>query len=226
MSRWRKYGKDRLYVNGADGVRIGWLDNISGERVIERPEFAAAFEAAVANEGVSPGALPSCADRPNLPRRHRRSVASEPIWVDLAENRPGQAARKQAIAEREAMREAVKAWHVHRAAVRPQDRRASLASWCRRRGGRRALGSRPRNSTAGGSLHAVNVGTQGSDIDHVVIGPGGVYTLNTKTHRGHRVTVYERAIFVDGYKQPYLRNSRHEAERAARLSDASMRIPS
>ena len=44
-----------------------------------------------------------------------------------------------------------------------------------------------------------------------------MYTLNTKTHRGHRVTVYEHAILVDRHKQPYLRNSRHEAERASRL---------
>ncbi len=26
VRRWRRYGKDRLYVHGADGVRVGWVD--------------------------------------------------------------------------------------------------------------------------------------------------------------------------------------------------------
>jgi hypothetical protein len=30
-------------------------------------------------------------------------------------------------------------------------------------------------------LHSVPVGSRDSDIDHVVIGPGGVYTINAKT---------------------------------------------
>jgi hypothetical protein len=38
-------------------------------------------------------------------------------------------------------------------------------------------------------LHAVPVGDRGSDIDHVVIGHGGVYTVNTKTHLIPNVTI-------------------------------------
>jgi hypothetical protein len=88
VSRWRKYGKDRLYVNGADGVRIGWLDNVSGERVIERPEFAAAFEAALAKEGApATGVLLAPATQLAAPPRPPRP--SEPIWVDLAPNPTG-----------------------------------------------------------------------------------------------------------------------------------------
>ncbi|MBG6212216.1 hypothetical protein RCH23_000129 [Cryobacterium sp. CAN_C3] len=33
-------------------------------------------------------------------------------------------------------------------------------------------------------LHAVPVGSGSSDIDHVVIGPAGVFTINTKNHTG------------------------------------------
>src|SRR4051812_26505092 len=32
------------------------------------------------------------------------------------------------------------------------------------------------------TLHAVPVGDRGSDIDHVVLGPGGVFTINAKHH--------------------------------------------
>jgi hypothetical protein len=36
-------------------------------------------------------------------------------------------------------------------------------------------------------LHAVPIGSKGSDIDHLLIGPGGVWTVNTKNHPGKRI---------------------------------------
>src|SRR5690606_35171094 len=64
---------------------------------------------------------------------------------------------------------------------------------------------------------AVPVGENGSDIDHLVIGPAGVFTLNTKRHPGANVWVGERAILINGHRTKYLRNSRFEASRAGRL---------
>ncbi|PZE30185.1 nuclease-related domain-containing protein [Curtobacterium sp. MCBD17_028] len=66
-------------------------------------------------------------------------------------------------------------------------------------------------------LHAVPVGTGQSDIDHVVIGPGGVFTVNTKNHAGQKVFVGGGSFMVSGYRQPHMRNALHEAERAERL---------
>lgn len=66
-------------------------------------------------------------------------------------------------------------------------------------------------------LHSVPVGLKGSDIDHIVVGPSGVYTINTKRHRGKRVWVGDRIILVNGQKTDHLRNSRYEAERASKL---------
>ena len=66
-------------------------------------------------------------------------------------------------------------------------------------------------------LHAVPIGGRGSDIDHVLIGPGGVFVLNTKTHPGGKIWAGRIAIRVNGFAVPYLRYSRHEAARAAKL---------
>lgn len=66
-------------------------------------------------------------------------------------------------------------------------------------------------------LHAVPVGTKGSDIDHVLIGPPGVFTLNAKHHPHGNVWVYYDAFAVNGQKYPYIRNSRFEARRASKL---------
>ena len=74
-------------------------------------------------------------------------------------------------------------------------------------------------------LHSVPVGERDADIDHVLIGPAGVFTINTKTHPGKRVTVYSKAIYVGGTRTDYLRNSRHEAERAGRLLSRAVERP-
>jgi hypothetical protein len=225
VSRWRRYGKDRLYVNTTDGVRIGWLDYVSGERVIERPDLSDAFEAALANEGLGPvitvAASPSLRVAPSIPPPPR---PSGPMWVDLAQNKPGQAAREQANAHLEDMRERSK---VGTFLARAFDVKTDERAWRVGAEGEETVGAQLASLDRHGwrFLHAVVVGTRGSDIDHVAIGPGGVYTLNTKTHRGHRVTVYERAILIDGHKQPYLRNSQHEAERASRLLTAACGFP-
>jgi Nuclease-related domain len=70
-------------------------------------------------------------------------------------------------------------------------------------------------------VHSVPVGSRGSDIDHVLVGPAGVFTVNTKSHRDSNVWVGPNTIMVSGHRQPYLRNSRHEANRASRLLSAA-----
>ncbi|WP_255219365.1 nuclease-related domain-containing protein [Kocuria salina] len=74
-------------------------------------------------------------------------------------------------------------------------------------------------------LHAVPVGAGVSDIDHVLIGPAGVFTLNTKNHAGRNVWIGERAILIDGHKQHYLPHARHEAARAAKRLSAAVGEP-
>ncbi len=74
-------------------------------------------------------------------------------------------------------------------------------------------------------LHAVPIGKDDSDIDHVVIGPGGVFTINTKHHRGQSVWVAGRTFMVAGHKQPHLRNAEHEAQRASKLLTKAASAP-
>ena len=65
-------------------------------------------------------------------------------------------------------------------------------------------------------LHAVPVGRAGADIDHVVIAPFGVVTVNTKATKT-RVWVGEHGMTVGGKSVDYLRKSRAEAHRTERL---------
>ena len=61
------------------------------------------------------------------------------------------------------------------------------------------------------------VGTRGSDIDHLIIGPGGVFTANAKHHPDAKIWVGGSTFLVNGHRQPYIHNARHEATRAGKL---------
>ncbi len=44
--RWRKYGKDRLYVSDHTGERVGWADLLTRATTVEEPELATEFHEA------------------------------------------------------------------------------------------------------------------------------------------------------------------------------------
>lgn len=74
-------------------------------------------------------------------------------------------------------------------------------------------------------LHGVPIGHEGSDIDHVVIGPPGVFTINTKHHRGKRLDVRGDAVFIGGTYLPYVPKARHEAQCARDALTADLPTP-
>lgn len=66
-------------------------------------------------------------------------------------------------------------------------------------------------------FHALPVGTKEADIDHLVVGPGGVFSINTKHHSGKTIWVANRTLRVSGHRQPHIPNAEHEASRATKL---------
>lgn len=70
----------------------------------------------------------------------------------------------------------------------------------------------------------IPVGARGANIDHLVVGPGGVFTVNTKNLTG-KAWVGPRALRVNGHRTDYLPKAAAEARRAARLLDAAHARP-
>lgn len=66
-------------------------------------------------------------------------------------------------------------------------------------------------------FHALPAGSEGTDIDHVVVGPGGVFTIHTKLHRGKKVRVAGRTVVVEGERMPHIRRAEVEAARVTTL---------
>jgi hypothetical protein len=61
-------------------------------------------------------------------------------------------------------------------------------------------------------LHGVELG-RGGDVDHLLVGRVGVFTVNTKHHPGARVTVGRSVVVVRGRQQPYAAKALREASR-------------
>ncbi len=66
-------------------------------------------------------------------------------------------------------------------------------------------------------LHSVPVGSWDTDIDHVVIGPPGVFTINAKYSPGKKVWAKGYGLLVDGQRTSYVRKAMNEAQRASNL---------
>ncbi len=70
----------------------------------------------------------------------------------------------------------------------------------------------------------IPVGERGANIDHVIVGPPGVFTVNAKNLTG-KIWVGARSIRHNGHKTDYLPKSVAEAKRASRLLSSVLGRP-
>ncbi|HEY0117680.1 MAG TPA: NERD domain-containing protein [Cellulomonas sp.] len=63
------------------------------------------------------------------------------------------------------------------------------------------------------TVHDVPLGRQGTCVEHLLIGPGGLFTVTERRHPGQSVVGRGRAMTVDGRPVAYLRDARLEATR-------------
>ena len=223
VNRWRRFGHDRLYVTRADETKVGWWDLKTAKGYPESPADVHVLAEAVstwkssqlelAEPGPSSAAPVQTAERPPTPPQATEALVARP-WLDLATNLPGAEAREQALAARDAA--PVKAFLARALGVHTAERGWRIGADGEEKVAAR-LAKLARKDPRWRILHAIPVGARGADIDHLVIGPAGVFTLNAKHHPDAKIWVGGDTFLVDGHKQPYIRNSRHEAARAAKL---------
>jgi hypothetical protein len=223
VARWRKYGKDRLYVTVGDGTKLGWHDLTTGKTHVEQPDRGDVLRAAIAawlSEHTA-GSVPArpCDAPDSAPATlpllgDGESQVPEPEPEDLADRCAGAMAREQAVALKQAA--PVRTFVARVLGVHTDERAWRIGADGEEKVAVQ-LAKLARKDPRWRFLHAIPVGENGSDIDHLVIGPGGVFTLNAKHHPGGNIWVGGGTFLVNGHRQPYLRNSRNEARRAGRL---------
>lgn len=246
VRRWTRFGHDRLYASTPGGTDLGYLDLATGRfhsddltnlpllrKAIEdhlgtrepvrvpdveptqrattpAPPMPVTPSTAPSGLGVGAPTGPPAGSPTGLTTGPPAGAARE--WHDLANVRAGAAARERALAERE---EQGLARHLF---ARLVDARTEERSWRIGADGEEAVAAQLAKLGAEWRiLHAVRVGSRGADIDHVVIGPGGVFTVNAKHHPKASVWVGGETFMVNGRREPYVRASRFEAKRASRL---------
>jgi hypothetical protein len=237
VTRWRTFGHDRLYVRSLAGADLGWWDLKTDEGHALDPRLAAELELVVrdwmqAHHAGAPRrpvlrqvepleAEEAVEQRSAAPRRAAgyapivRSAVQPP--ADLIANRAGESLLRSEVAQAGApgrrfidVDPAESSWEV--GAVGEQLVADEL---------RKLVELDPR----WGFLNSIPVSSKGTDIDHLVVGPGGVFTINTKHHRDARIWVSGDMLMVNGAKTWYVRNARHEAENATRrLTEATGRV--
>lgn len=202
VTEWRGYGRERLYVNDPDTREaVGYYDRQTGR--IELKDAARGYEVLAALRPFLGGAVPESL---------RERIPDTPLAAesDLARNRAGAAVAARAaelspggiqrlVARLLGMRTAATPWEVGAKGERIVDKRLVKL----KRDGWQVLSSVMKRG--------------GADIDHLVIGPPGVFTINTKHHRDARIWVGEHVVKVNNAQKPYLPKSRREAESAARV---------
>lgn len=131
--------------------------------------------------------------------------------TDLADNRPGECVRMK-------VRQLTQESPILTRLARILNSESSVDSWRKGLRGERKVASML--NTLGSDwrvLHSIPIGQRAADLDHLVIGPGGVYSLNTKNHAKRNVWVTRDEFIVNGIVRNYANLSRIEGERSSRL---------
>ena len=202
-SRWSRYGHDRLYVSAADGARVGYRDLNTG---LDHPD-----------DEADRSLVTTLADR--WAEDHQRARVARPTpqldeplerpWRDLSSTPPGAAVLAQAAAYAQAGLDA-RSWRVG-AVGESRVADELIRVW--------------RKQPAWTAIHAIPIGSRGADIDHLVLGPGGVFTVNAKHHRRAKVWVGGETLLVNGARTHHVRNARHEARRASAILSRALEQP-
>ena len=167
---------------------------------------------------VGAGAHTACVDaeRPDGPA----GVAGRD-WVDLAGNSPGIGVTREAARRRQAEGAgADRSWRV--GADGEFEVAALLATltgvsrWDRWRG--RGPGWFVLHSVELGDGH----GNVRGDVDHLLIGPPGVVSINTKNHRTGKLLMAGEELILNGYRTDYVPKARREAQRVTEFLDAAL----
>lgn len=244
VRRWKRYGQERLYVDFLDGrnvacydVRTGGLTITDGsvDQQVLRSALAPHLPTrddhgtvpASWNSAVGPGTGPAQdreSARGTQSARGRESLTGQRVLAgsgvrhgnpsgaapgDLAAQPPG-AAISGRLAELEPGFWPALADRLLRR------RRPETESWRKGLAGERIVAAELADLAERGwrVLHSIPL-ARGVDIDHLLIGPGGVFTINSKFHEGRRIWVGDDSARIGPNIYPYVRKARAEARRAS-----------
>lgn len=194
---WKMKDVRRLYINLQDGTKVGYLDLATMEAFPESAATSELLQRALA--GLSPltaaRRLIAAAQLGEAPEP-QPSLLNVLPWSDLSANRPGQLIENQDDAS-------------YRAGVAGEQRTAGVLAGLERDGYR--------------VLHSVPLSPR-KDIDHLVIGPTGVWAINTKATTYDVTARADGAVYSDRYRQKWIESISRDAIVAAEHLSLAVRM--
>jgi hypothetical protein len=210
LTPWRRYGHDRVYVTSGE-TKLGYLDRANGSLVLSDEALRADVVEALTGAGYL--------ERPEPAPEPPAVPAPEPWAITLAGDT---ATYKAGAGARTIAREERAAAPVRTALARILNVHTDERAWRRGAEGEEEVARRLRRLPDDWlALHDLPIGDRGANVDHLVIGPGGVFTLNTKNLSG-KVWVGGETFLVNGHRTDYVRKSRWESQRVARALSARL----
>lgn len=207
VRRWARYGHERLYAETPGGTALGYLDLKTGRYHSDDLSNLPLLEKAIGDHLDGQQIAAPWSPRLRSSRRRRpplRCVTSNLSCIQRLTRRPRLTGSTTAALAPAARRGTRPTRHcgtgevqgLPGAGVRCEDRRARLADRCRWRGGGRGTDRQARSGLARPKCRTG--GERGSDIDHVLIGPAGVFTVNVKHHPNSSIWVGGDTFMVNG----------------------------
>ncbi|MEU0371037.1 nuclease-related domain-containing protein [Streptomyces sp. NPDC006283] len=240
VTAWQNFGHDRLYVNLPDGTPIGWADRRTGGITVVHARYRDDVTDVLARrapelltpvppeirvhvgsltKGVSEASRADVAPPPPPPAEPPAQPAAPPSRpdalpeltpdTDLASRRPGATLRATAAGAGTGDSKLLE-----RLSSRVQRRRPMSEARRKELLGERRTGAELGRLTRHGwrVLHSIPL-TYGEDIDHLLIGPGGVFTIRTEYHPQQSVRAGDDTVTIDdGAPLPYITECRAEAD--------------
>jgi hypothetical protein len=194
VQRWQRNGQHRLYVKDTDTrAQLGYYDVRTGRLSVK--DDARSYEIVSVLRPFLSGSVPDGIAHlmPQYPATPEEILAETEAYETFSAS-----------------------------AARPRPRAVHRPSWPRGTKGERVVGRRLARLGRDGWDVLRAVSEQGGDeVEHLVVGPPGVFTVSTLHHRGARIRVGGQVMWVDDAIREYLRNARIEAAGIARrLSEA------
>ncbi|MGN6782010.1 MAG: nuclease-related domain-containing protein, partial [Marmoricola sp.] len=180
VRRWARYGHERLYAETPGGTALGYLDLKTGRYHSDDLSNLPLLEKAIGDHLASRAPTESEHTTPAETPDPVAAVADPAprVWEDISGHRAGSAVREQALAAREAQGK------VRHFLARVLDVKTEERAWRVGAAGEQAVAAQLAKLGPGWRvLHSIEVGDRGSDIDHVLIGPGGVIRSTPRTTR-------------------------------------------
>jgi hypothetical protein len=188
-TRWTQHGKDRVYVKTADGVDLGYADLVARTVVPTDPQFESSLHDCLLRWMPHPRRVFALANAGD--------IGAEPDDRDDQDrHRP---ARRRSLLNR------------------VPNPTSSDDDWQTITNGRHKVGRRLDSLGHGWRvLHSADLGFR-DEVDHLVIGPAGVYTVTSRCHPGRDIVVSARSLTVDGHRTGYLSDARDEARQVSQV---------